>query len=261
MMENPVSILLIHITVRKSGCNHHLAVCQKCKIASLRVLKAQLVNITIKINTELILRILTVDQSAFALFYRIISQTQFYKTDRHALQFPAFLAVSGKGRNCLVGCDFIAVFIPGKLPENLKPRYRSRHCFTVRMLCILHVALQLRIDVEAVNRQKIPVSRIASRHPVIINTPAYLDACACAAERITVCLHLCTDMKPGISCFLIINGGKRRAVQCNLCAVLIYGVVTAVRIERLADVIKRLIPGADSPCNLCIFQSVYFLGI
>ena len=51
MMENPVSILLIHITVRKSGCNHHLAVCQKCKIASLRVLKAQLVNITIKINT------------------------------------------------------------------------------------------------------------------------------------------------------------------------------------------------------------------
>ena len=256
MMENPVSILLIHITVRKSGCNHHLAVCQKCKIASLRVLKAQLVNITIKINTELILRILTVDQSAFALFYRIISQTQFYKTDRHALQFPAFLAVSGKGRNCLVGCDFIAVFIPGKLPENLKPRYRSRHCFTVRMLCILHVALQLRIDVEAVNRQKIPVSRIASRHPVIINAPAYLDACACAAERIAVHLHLCINIDPGISCFFIIDSRKCRAVQCDLRTVFVYGIITAIRIERLADVTKRLIPVADSPCDLCIFQSV-----
>ena len=261
MMENPVSILLIHITVRKSGCNHHLAVCQKCKITSLRVLKAQLVNITIKINTELILRILTVNQSAFALFYRIISQTQFYKTDRSALQFPAFLAVSGKGRNCLVGYNFIAVFIPGKLPENLKPRYRSRHCFTVWILCILHVALQLRIDVEAVNRQKIPVAWIASRHPVIINAPAHLDACACAAERITVHLYLRINIDPGISCFLIINGRKRRAVQCDRCAVLIYGVVTAVRIERLADVTKRLIPSADSPCNLCILQSVYFLDI
>ena len=73
---------------------------------------------------------------------------------------------------------------------------------------------------------------------IIINTAAYLDACTCAAERITVCLHLCTDMNPGISCFLIINGGKCRAVQCDLRTVFVYSIVTAVRIERLADVTK-----------------------
>ena len=215
-----------------------------------------MVHFTQYIYTEFLFRVFTQGQGTFAFFYRIVCQLQFYKTKLIAAQLPAIPAVSIKLCDPFVGLDLLTIFVPRILPQNLNICDRCLQLIAVRMLCIFHVAAHVRINPEALYRQDIPPTWLICREMIIINTAAYLDACACAAERIAVCLHLCTDMKPGISCFLIINGRKRRAVQCDRCAVLIYGVVTAVRIERLADVTKRLIPGADSPCDLCIFQSV-----
>ena len=216
-----------------------------------------MVHFTQYIYTEFLFRVFTQGQGTFAFFYRIVCQLQFYKTKLIAAQLPAIPAVSIKLCDPFVGPYLLTIFIPRILPQNLNICDRCLHLIAVRMLCIFHVAAHMRINQEALYRQDIPLTwLITCREMIIINTAAHLDACACAAECIAVCLHLCADMKPGISCFLIINGGKRRAVQCDRCAVLIYGVVTTVWIERLADVTKRLIPGADSPCDLCIFQSV-----
>ena len=209
------------------------------------------------IYTEFIFRVFTQAQRTFAFFYRIVRQLQFYKTKLIAAQLPAIPAVSIKLCDPFVGLDLLTLFIPRILSQNLNISNPCLQLIPVRMLCIFHVAAHVRINPEALYRQDIPLIRlITCREMIIINTAAYLDACTCVAERITVCLHLCTDMNPGISCFLIINGGKRRAVQCDLRTVFVYGVITAIRIERLADVTKRLIPVADSPCDLCIFQSV-----